>query len=235
MKSTRRVRRRKQTRRRKRKGGEKVGQGNSGMVIKPAISCRGKDTTDKVSKVFFGKENFERIKNSIGPVLIKLKEIDPEQKYFLYPELCDDIGELTEENKKDGVTEENKQYSYLMKRGKNETLLKFIETTKPSEEEAVAILKKVQEILNLLHKHNIYHGDFHSENVLRMDDGTFRIIDFDVSRIVTEEELKPVYRGPYLMPSKMKEKLDEEGQYIVEETTFVTKLKFEPLFEKVFD
>jgi len=225
MKSTRRIRRRKQTRR-KRKGGKKLGEGKNGFVVDPAIACIGKDTSGKVSKVFLKQEKFEKTKNSIAPVLAKLKEIDPEQKYFLYPEFCDTVGDLSEENKTDGVTEENKKYSYLMKRGKNETLLKFIEDTKPSEDEIVAILKEVEGILNILHKNNILHGDFHSENVLRMDDGTFRIIDFDVARIVTEEELKTV---------KMKEELNTEGYYIVEDISIVTKLKFEPLLERVFD
>ena len=235
MKSTRRIRRRKQTRRNKRKGGEKLGQGKNGLVVSPAIACKGKDVTNKVSKVFFKQKKFEKTREVIAPVLIKLKEIDPEQKYFLYPEFCDDIGELTEDNKKDGVTEENKKYSYLMKRGKNQTLSKFIETTKPSEDEIVTILKEVQKLLNILHENNIIHGDFHSENVLRMDDGTFRIIDFDVVRIVSEEELKPVYRGPYQIPSHTKEEMDTEGYYIVEDVSITMKLKFEPLLEKVFD
>jgi serine/threonine protein kinase len=224
MKSTRRNRRKKQTRRKKR-GGEKLGEGKNGMVISPAIACKTTDTAGKVSKVFFEKEKFDTTKNSIAPVLIKLEKIDPEQKHFLYPEFCDEIGELSEENKEDGVTEENKNYSYLMKFGEGQTLLKFITETKPSEDQIVVLLKQVQELLNILHKNNIVHGDFHSENVLRMNDGTFRIIDFDVARMVdlnTDED------------GSIKNEIEMEGYYIVEDVSRATDLNFERLVAKVF-
>jgi len=224
MKSTRRVRRKKQTRRKKR-GGKTLGEGKNGMVISPAIACKTTDTTGKVSKVFFEKEKFDTTKNSIAPVLIELKKIDPNQESFLYPEFCDEIGELSAENKVDGVTEETKHYSYLMKFGEGQTLLKFITETKPSEDQIVVLLKQVQELLNRLHKNNILHGDFHSENVLRMNDGTFRIIDFDVAQIVDPSKDKT---------GRIKNEIEMEGYYIVEDVSDAMGLNFERLAAKVF-
>lgn len=224
MKSTRRIRRKKQTRR-KRRGGKKLGEGKNGVVIDPAIPCIGKDTTGKVSKVFFEKEKFEKTKKSITPVLIKLNEIDPEQESFLYPEFCDEVGDLSEENKTDGVTEETKHDSYLMKRGDNKTLLKFITESNFTEDQIVVMLKEVQVLLNKLHDNNILHGDFHSTNVLRMNDGTFRIIDFDVARVV---DLNKDKHG------RIKNQMKYEGYYIVEDVSRAMGLNYEKLEKKVF-
>jgi serine/threonine protein kinase len=214
MKSTRRVRRRKQTRR-KRRGGKKLGEGKHGFVVDPAIPCKDKDTTGYVSKVFKDKQKFEAVKNN--PVFAKLKEIDPNQDSFLYPETCSTFGELSEENKTDGVTDDMKQQSYLMKRGGMSLLDEFKEKSKefipmltvasaqkknPEREKAIddivrkaleyltPIITDVREHLKKLHDGGILHRDFHAGNVLRMNDGTFRIIDFDASRLISPEDSK---------------------------------------------
>ena len=224
MKSTRRIPRRKRTRR-KRRGGKKIGYGANGVVIDPAIPCIGKDITGKVSKVFFGREKFEKARQTIEPLLAKLNEIDRNQTSFLYPELCYKVGKRSKENEADGVTEKTKHYSYLMNRGGNETLLGFIIRTKPSEDKIVAMLKEVQELLNKLHDNNILHGDFHSTNVLRMDDGTFRIIDFDSAQIV---DLSTDTDG------RIKNQIKYEGYYIVEDVSRAMGLNYEKLEKKVF-
>ena len=226
MKPTRRATRRKQTRR-KRKGGKKLGQGAYGFVVDPAIACVGKDTSGYVSKVFAPKETEYDSAESLlkmvkaNPVFAKLREIDPEQKEFIYAEFCDTPGELSEENKADGVTEENKKFGYLMKRGgrsleeefkekgkkyadaviaryndvkdsiKKATTIKqgeaitamVISQLEPEVKAAIAYLKPiVKEVFRLrdkLYENGISQGDLHPGNVLRMDDGTLRIIDFD--------------------------------------------------------
>ena len=223
MKPTRRVRRRKQTRR-KRKGGKKLGEGMYGFVVDPAIACVGKDTSGYVSKVFSPKEShytgtpesfLKKVK--ANPVFAKLKEIDPKQKEFIYAEFCDTPGKLSEENKADGVTEENKKFSYLMKRGGRSLHHEIKEKALPPLSESAAIMKQamdtvptsasnmiidatvdhftpkvkaavtylrpiVAEVFRLrdkLYDNGISQGDLHPGNVLRMDDGTLRIIDFD--------------------------------------------------------
>lgn len=187
MKTTRRNRRRKQTRRRRqRKGGKKLGEGASGIVIDPAIPCEGKDTSKYVSKVFFKKEYFDDAMANVSNVLAKLQEIDPNQEYFLYPEICETFGPLTDENRTDGVTDDNKGHSYLMRKAKHSLDIEYrekeaeirkdvdkaIEYLTPIAKEALGLLKK-------LHDNNIIHNDFHPGNVVRMEDGTLRIIDFD--------------------------------------------------------
>lgn len=132
MKPTRRVKRRKQTRR-KRKGGKKLGEGDRGFVVDPAIPCEGKDTTEYVSKVFKKKEDFDKAKEALEPIIEKLKEIDPKQKEFLYPVFCANMGALTDQNKEDGVTEENKHWSHLMKRG-GQTIADYIKEGKTANE-----------------------------------------------------------------------------------------------------
>jgi tRNA A-37 threonylcarbamoyl transferase component Bud32 len=86
-------------------------------------------------------------------------------------------------------------------------------------------LKQVQELLNILHANNILHGDFHSENVLRMNDGTFRIIDFDVAQIVDPSKDKT---------GRIKNEIEMEGYYIVEDVSDAMGLNFERLAAKVF-
>ena len=224
MKPTRRVRRRKQTRR-KRRGGKKLGEGMYGFVVDPAIPCEGKDTSGYVSKVLNPKESQYDTPESFltktksNPVFAKLKEIDPEQKEFIYAEFCENVGEPSEENKADGVTNENKKYSYLLKRGGKSLEQEFkeeaskyipkivatsvelekaiqlmpqahqeymnvgVDHLKPVIQKIVAYLKpivnRVLELRDKLYANGISQGDLHPGNVLRMDDGTLRIIDFD--------------------------------------------------------
>lgn len=259
MKPTRRACRRKQTRRR-RKGGKKLGEGVYGFVVDPAIACVGKDTSGYVSKVFSPKvTHYTGTAESLlkkakeNPVFAKLKEIDPEQKEFIYAEFCDTPGELSEENKADGVTEENKKFGYLMKRGGRsleeefkekaieslpdmatvmeqgidanppsayklilQETLKYLE---PKVKSSVTYLKPiVNEVLRLRDKlcdNGILQNDLHPGNVLRMDDGTLRIIDFDIA--TTFDPKNP--------PRKHFEDLQFEDQAFIESCAWAMVLK----------
>lgn len=189
MKPTRRIRRKHQTRR-KRRGGKILGEGEHATVIDPAIPCKDKDTIEYVSKVFKSNEEFQKVIKK-KKLLRKLEEIDPNQEHFLYPSFCEQIGDLTDENKNDGVTDETKQYSYLLKRG-GQTLEAFLtglltkDKFMSQPEVNITILthfKGLFESIKLLHRHNILHGDLHTENVIQMPDKTFRLIDFDSSAL----------------------------------------------------
>lgn len=227
MKPTRKARltRRKKQTRRKRRGGKKLGEGMYGFVVDPAIPCKGKDTKGYVSKVLDPKETEYDTPESFltkaksNPVFGKLREIDPEQTEFIYAEFCEDMGELTAENRADGVTDENKKYSYLMKRGGRSLEEEFKEEHSKYNPQIVAtsieiekaikampqadqqymklavdhldpviqkivsylkpIVNRVLELRDKLYANGISQGDLHPGNVLRMDDGTLRIIDFD--------------------------------------------------------
>ncbi|KAF9028862.1 hypothetical protein BDP27DRAFT_1349948 [Rhodocollybia butyracea] len=41
----------------------------------------------------------------------------------------------------------------------------------------------IYEILETLHKHGIMHGDFYPRNIIRREDGTFCVIDFQNAEI----------------------------------------------------
>jgi serine/threonine protein kinase len=232
MKPTRRVRRRKQTRR----GGKKLGEGKYGFVIEPAIPCVGKDTTGYVSKVFKTKEEFDKAKTN--PVYAKLKEIDPDQTRFLYPELCDTSGELTDENKQDGVTEENKSWSYLVKKGGDKTLYEYLETvnkyvTKDTVKYMMGELRNVFESVKILHDNNILHDDLHTKNILVTADGKFHIIDFDRSFLLTDKDkLSAYFKGWKVVPRTDEAKIEEcknnELQGFIEEVgVLIQKKRFD--------
>jgi serine/threonine protein kinase len=231
MKPTRRVRRRKQTRR-KRRGGKKLGEGYAGIVIDPAIPCKGKDTKGYVSKVFKIKEEFEKLK-SRQPVFMKLKEIDPQQQRFLYPETCD-IDLLLGENIRDGVTQENMRDSYLMKKGSDLTLydsLKKNATYERTNQEVVDYivgpLRNVFENVNFLHKHGILHEDLHTRNILINEDGTSQIIDFDRALLLTDKDMLAMLLGKNSIlrsaNAKIQEAKSNEMQGLIEEVTILLK------------
>lgn len=88
------------------KGGEIIGQGTFGKVIRPGIIC---DTSNYVSKVFTGQNAIESQKTEIL-FLSKMKDIDPEENFtinnFQSCNVSSDIPELT------NIKNTNKQKSF---------------------------------------------------------------------------------------------------------------------------
>lgn len=209
------VNRRRRTRRRKNR---RIGEGQFGYVVSPAIPCVGRNVSRKVSKVFKKQgnlhknfqakyKNFATRRTQLVPVIEKLRVLDPEQTHFLYPEFCDTPGELTNELRADGVTNESKQESYLMTRGgiAYKTLLEpFVQMVEAAlrqdgkaefttverrtdiAEKYLAIMypviKQADDMLTTLFDAHIFHGDLHHGNILLMPDpasmGAFvKIID----------------------------------------------------------
>jgi tRNA A-37 threonylcarbamoyl transferase component Bud32 len=181
-----------------RRGGKRIGHGSEAFLVKPPIPCKGESgpRDGHVTRV----PNPEYV-DGISPdlwkpnpkIIEKLKEIDPDQSYFYYQLECDP-GELTDENKKDGITDELKPYSQLFVYapggtwvdpkyrprnwlewldGRNEQVLvsKATRTDKQKEHLTKAV--------KLLHDNGIHHGDLHQGNVVIAEDGLPRIIDFD--------------------------------------------------------
>ena len=185
------------------KGGKVLGRGTTAKVIYPAIPCRGKNTTNYVSKVFFSKNNTVE-KKDLETIISRLKSIDPEQKYFIYPEFCDEFGELLENNRENGITNNSKQYSYLMKKGGkpfmrynnniHDLINGYNELNKNNEnntrekkeiiDNLVDILKPVINLIYKLHDAGIVHTDLGVGNIIYMTDGTPRLIDFDFAEII---------------------------------------------------
>lgn len=211
---------RRNTRRRKNR---RIGEGAFGYVVSPAIPCVGRNVSRKVSKLFKKQgdmhKNFqERYKNfatrraQLEPVVEKLRVLDPTQTHFLYPEFCDTPGELTNELRSNGVTNESKHESYLMTRGGiafKELLEPFVEmvnaalrvdgqkefTSAERRKEIVEkylavvypLVKQADDLLNKLFDAQVFHGDLHHGNVLLMPDrasmGAFSKIISTVSDI----------------------------------------------------
>lgn len=168
------------------------------------IPCVGRNVSRKVSKVFKKKDNlhknfqakyknFATRRTQLVSVLEKLRTLDPEQTHFLYPEFCDTPGELTDELRADGVTNESKHESYLMARGGiayKQLLEPFVElvnaalqqdgkaefTTRRKEiaEKYLTIMypviKQADDMLNTLFDAHIFHGDLHHGNILLLPD-----------------------------------------------------------------
>lgn len=206
-------RKRRQRKTRKRTGGARLGKGSFGRVYAPGMLCKG--TPAEVTKVFtVGSDmTHEEAMSTIKQLKIisaKLKEIDRNQDFFLYPEFCDEEPTLSSENEKDGLTVYDIPISYNMTRA-DKTLrdahkvefdkadamideimesedLEILRRKYRPEAEALAdkfvvIFGKVKSLLDKLHSVNILHGDMSAENVMVMKDGTYRLIDFDFSRI----------------------------------------------------
>lgn len=190
-----------QTRRRKNR---RIGEGQFGYVISPAIPCIGRNVSRKVSKLFKKQENLHKNFKSkyknfatrrvrLQPVIEKLRELDPDQTHFLYPEFCDTPGELTNELRANGVTNESKHESYLMSRGgipfkrfieplielvnaalREDSTKGFMPSARRKEilDKIYAVMhplvKQADTLLKQLHDAKIFHGDLHQGNILLM-------------------------------------------------------------------
>ena len=98
----------------RRRGGKMLSKWKTAKVIYPAIPCKdGRDMTNYVSRVINDDRELLFLAHHKKELMKKLKAIDPEQKYFIYPEYCEP-GELLESNREDGVTDENKHRSEIM-------------------------------------------------------------------------------------------------------------------------
>lgn len=164
----------------RKRGGRILGEGNFSTVIYPAIPCKdGRNMTRKVSRIL---KKWKRDKTNLlegHPVLTILKEIDPKQKYFIYPETCEH-GELLPENVDDGITEEDKEYSEVLEKG-GETW-KFVTPTEKQKKYLLSAIKK-------LHSARIVHADIHNANIVIGYDSMPRIIDFGHAVVNATDEI----------------------------------------------
>ncbi|MBD1913397.1 MULTISPECIES: serine/threonine-protein kinase [unclassified Leptolyngbya] len=75
----------------------------------------------------------------------------------------------------------------VMEKVPGETLQEWLKTTHPlSEAEAIAYLKQLVEILDHIHHANFLHRDIKPSNIIRKPDGKLVLIDFGISREMTE-------------------------------------------------
>jgi len=187
----------------RRRGGKIIAQGHFTSILDPPIQCKdGRDMSKYVTRIS-KRETKEDIVSKDHPKLIrKLKELDPNQKYFYYPEYCEP-GILSEDNKRDGATYKNKKYSEVVLKGlqvwnpdmrKTRSWEGFLKGKKigrklPMPEKSVSQIKHLYDAIKLLHENGIVHGDLHGKNVIMADDGMPRIIDFGHSVIDAPERL----------------------------------------------
>jgi hypothetical protein len=157
-------------------GGRILGEGRSGIVVYPAIPCKdGRNMTRYVSRIV-GKRKHKRTDPKVDLVsnnthlVEKLMKLDPKQKYFLYPLVCE-AGELLEENKKDGVKQNTLSELYVKGGITWET---FLLNHKPTQKQLDHLLKAFSK----LHNAGITHGDVRADNVVLGNDKLPRLIDF---------------------------------------------------------
>jgi serine/threonine protein kinase len=154
-----------------------LSKGKTAKVIYPAIPCKdGRDMTNYVSRVINDDRELLFLAHHKKELMEKLKAIDPEQRYFIYPEYCEP-GELLESNREDGVTDENKHRSEIM--------VKAIPLRKGKQFNAKHLLKSIK----LLHSNKILHGDIHSGNIVLGTDNLPRLIDFDSAIVNAPTEM----------------------------------------------
>lgn len=184
--------------RKTKKGGRVLGRGASAYTIDPPIQCKdGRSMEGYVTRIPFNKNMKELASKDRKQVTKVLKKIDPDQKYFLYANYCTP-GKLSEENKKDGVTDENKKYSEYIKKGTRDFYREYLpdyttrtwkeffkgkkKYVKKSNPEIPQELKDhIRKSVELLHKNKIVHLDLHYGNIIVGEDDLPRIIDFSES------------------------------------------------------
>ena len=198
-----RTRRGKKLARKTRRGGKILAQGYYASILDPPIKCRGKTDEEMAKYVtrFSKRGSEEDLVSKNHPRLIKkLKEIDPDQHYFYYPEYCTP-GEISTENKLDGVTYKNKKYSEYVLKGsdvwnpnlrktrswtgflKGKVKGKKLPMTPKTKEQLEHLTKAIKKMW----ENGIVHGDLHGKNVIIADDGLPRIIDFGSSIVDAKE------------------------------------------------
>uniref|UniRef100_A0A6C0KH33 Protein kinase domain-containing protein n=1 Tax=viral metagenome TaxID=1070528 RepID=A0A6C0KH33_9ZZZZ len=202
--------RRKRGDKKTRRGGKILGEGKFSIVVDPAIPCKdGRDMSKYVSRVS-KRMKWDDIASKDHPKLMKkLAELDPEQKYFYYPQYCEP-GAMLKENKLDGVTYEKKKYSEIILRGndvwnslgrKNRSWQGFLKGKKLGKKTEFAgrsqeQLDHLKKAIDLLHDNDIVHHDLHGQNVIIADDGMPRIIDFGFATVDSPQsaiELEKAY------------------------------------------
>ncbi len=174
----------------------KKGEGSSAFIVDPPVPCAdgrelpaGEFVSRVVPKEDFleeEKEELQKWREYHNSIIRKLAEIDPEQKYFYYPDLSCTPGTLTEENEADGVT--SGMRIELFRYAPGGTLRGRSLT---SDQKA-----HVDEAVRRLRENHIRHGDLKNrENIVIAGDGLPRIIDWDSARFVKPAET-PSASGP---------------------------------------
>lgn len=176
-----------------------LGQGLSGCVVTPALSCASnievnevnqgsKVQTTDVSKLYYTGDVHSDPHYKLDWELHKvLASIDPKRQYYLWgKQMCD----VSEEERNRAATQCN-ETSYgrklstkqiIMPRGAN-TLESWLHKRKvkgnsPTLEEVIQMLRNVVVGLSKLEEPKIIHGDIKAENIVVMPNKTTRLIDF---------------------------------------------------------
>ena len=91
-------------------------------------------------------------------------------------------------------------------------LQKAIEDKVFSKEEVVEIIYQIAEVMKYIHSKKIIHRDLKPTNILIADDGTVKICDFGISKIMTIEE-QTITRGVGSQKFMAPEIINEDDYY----------------------
>jgi serine/threonine protein kinase len=169
---------------RKKRGGTIIGYGLDAQVYYPAIPCAdGRNMRHKISKVI--RSDRRATYKPPNPAIINiLRQVDPAQSYFFYPEECA-LGELLPQNIADGLTEEDKKYTQTQTSGRM-ILRLHIRMNGPLN---LAQLRHLDAAIKILHGNGIIHNDLYDRNIIMGGDNLPRIIDFDRAILGATPEL----------------------------------------------
>lgn len=85
------------------------------------------------------------------------------------------------------IVEVNEDY-YVMEYIKGVTLAEFCKTNTISLSVAKKFVLQLLDAVEVLHKHNIVHRDINPDNIIISDDGTLKLIDFDIAREIVKNK-----------------------------------------------
>jgi len=196
-----RTRRTKALRKKTRRGGKILAQGHSALILDPPIQCKdGRDMSKYVTRLSKRGLKEDIVSRNHPRLIRRLKEIDPDQRYFYYPEHCEP-GILSDANKIDGATYKNKKNSEIVLKGsevwnpmvnktrswtgflKGKVRGKKLPMTAKTQEQ----LDHLDRAIKLLHERGIVHGDIKGNNVVIASDNMPRIIDFEFAIVDAKE------------------------------------------------
>lgn len=186
---------RRNRRRTRKRGGKVLGEGHAAKTYDPPIQCKdGRNMSGYVTRVVKDGDRDELLTTWNPEIIERLKKIDPDQKYFYYPQYCEP-GELTDENRADGITDESKQVSEYVKKGYGTIGPRAFERRNWVEyflgrknwinknQKFQGMMDHLVEAVELLHKNKIAHGDIWGDNIIIAQDNLPRIIDFGEATI----------------------------------------------------
>jgi serine/threonine protein kinase len=136
----------------------------------------------------------------------------------------------SENSRKDDSPEQIYHFGMVMERGQR-SLLRVLMQENNNLHQQRSMLRSLFEIVRHLHGYNIIHADFKPLNILRLEDGSWRAIDFDASASigsVVGNKTSSAYAPPELTANITKTKLISLREYETTRRNAKSKWEYSP-------